>query len=251
MRHDTGVPRRGYALRRNSVICGSSRSRISRVGDAETLFGREHQHAELAFVHVLVHLRHRVGDLLEREHRREHRMDLAFAHQPVGFPRLAVVGEVATLERLQVHPEVAVVVLDHEAGGRRAGDDGAAPRAHEHRRAHRGAPGVLEHDVGVAAGELADALAEPPPLRRVLRVLVGPELEAFGLAVDHVLDPEVVQHRRTRGVRHDGDGSAAAVEHVLARVGADAAARAPDQDRLALRHLRRSGSRSSGSSWSW
>ena len=95
-------------------------------------------------------------------------MDPALADEPVRLPRLAVVREVAALERLLVHPEVAVVVLDHEAARRRARDDGAAARAHEHRRAHRRAPRVLEHDVGVAADELADPLAEPSPLGRVL-----------------------------------------------------------------------------------
>ena len=145
---------------------------------------------------VVVHLIDRVGDLLEREHRRQHRMDPTFRDQAVGLPRLPVVREVTALERLLVHPEVAVVVLDHEPARGRAGDDGAAPRAHEHRRAHGRPPRVFEHDVGIGADELADALAEAPPLGRVLRVLVLPEPEVLRRAVDDVLDAHRVQHRR-------------------------------------------------------
>ena len=165
-------------------------------------------------------------------------MDPALPDEPVRLPRLAVVGEVAALERLLVHPEVAVVVLDHESARRRAGDDGAAPRAHEHRRAHGRTTRVLEHDVGIAADELPDPLAEPSPLGRVLGLLVLPELEALGLAVDHVLDAQCVEQLGPLGARHDADRRAAAVEHVLARVRADPAAGAPDEDGLALCHLR-------------
>ena len=40
---------------------------------------------------------------------------IALRDQPVGLPRLAVVGEVGADDPLEVHPEVAVVVLVHEA----------------------------------------------------------------------------------------------------------------------------------------
>jgi hypothetical protein len=73
------------------------------------------------------------------------------------------------------------------------------PRFDEHRRAHRRPPRVLEDDVGVGAGELPDPLAEAAPLRRVLGVLVAPEPEALGLAVDHVLDAHLVQERGALG----------------------------------------------------
>src|ERR1700730_18507933 len=76
-----------------------------RVGDTQALFGREAQDAELAFVAVVVHLVRRGAGLLEREHLRERGLDLAVADQLVGGPRLAVVGEVAALQRLEVHPQ--------------------------------------------------------------------------------------------------------------------------------------------------
>src|SRR5439155_5167637 len=110
-------------------------------------------------------------------------LDAAEPYEAIGLRRLLVVGEVAGLDRLELHPQVAVVVLDHVAARRRARDDRAATLGHEHRRPHRLAPGMLEHDVGIVAGQLADALAEAAPLALVLRVLVLPELEALGLAV--------------------------------------------------------------------
>ena len=51
----------------------------------------------------------------------------------VGRPRLAVVGEVRALDRLELHPEVTVVVLDHVATRRRARHD-RARRAWRRRR---------------------------------------------------------------------------------------------------------------------
>ena len=171
------------------MICGEQPLAHLGVGDAEALLGREHEHAELALVQVVVHL--------VRPPRRPRSNGntadsigwiLPSPIEPVRLPRLAVVREVTALERLLVHPEVAVVVLDHEAAGGRAGDDRPAARAHEHRRAHRRTARVLEHDVGIGADELADPLAEAAPLGRVLRVLVLPELVALGLAVDDVLD---------------------------------------------------------------
>ena len=62
-----------------------------------------------------------------------------------------VVGEVRRDDALQLHPEVAVVVLDHEAAGGGAGDDRAAAGGDEHRGAEGLAAGVLEHDVEVVA----------------------------------------------------------------------------------------------------
>src|SRR5680860_1527215 len=165
-------------------------------------------------------------------------MDLAFAHETVRLPRLAVVGEVTALQRLEVHPEVPVVVLDHEAARRRAGDDHPAAFGHEHRRTHRGAPRVLEDDVGVGAGELADLLAETAPLGRVLLAGVVPERVALGPAVDDVFDAHVVEERGTLGRRHDAHRGAAAVEHVLTRVRTDATGGSPYEHGLALGHLR-------------
>ncbi len=63
------------------------------------------------------------------------------------------------------------------------------PLAGDVDRGAEGLPaGVLEDDVGVvAAGQLADQLAEPLPLLRVLGVLVLPELVVLGGAVDDQL----------------------------------------------------------------
>ena len=64
---------------------------------------------------------------------------------------LLVVGEVRRDDALQLHPQVAVVVLDHVAAGSGAGDDLAAALGDEHRGAHRRTARVLEHDVGAVS----------------------------------------------------------------------------------------------------
>src|SRR5690606_12742412 len=115
-------------------------------------------------------------------------------------------------DALQLHPQVTVVVLDHVAGGRGAGDDRAATLGDEHRGAHGRAPGVLEDDVGILAGERADLLAEPPPLPLVLGVLVGPELVALFATIDHTLAAHRLQELHPVGRGHHADRTAAAVE---------------------------------------
>ena len=154
----------------------------------------------------------------------------------VGVPRLAVVGEVGALDGLELHPEVAVVVLDHVARRGRAGHDRPRPLAGEHRRTHRLPPRVLEDDLGLGADQAADVLAEAAPLRLVLGVLVRPEAVVRRLAVDHGLDPEVVEQLDLLGRGHDADRRAAAVEHVLDGVAAEATAGPPDQHLVALGH---------------
>ena len=156
--------------------------------------------------------------------------------QLVGVPGLAVVGEVGALDGLELHPQVAVVVLDHVARGGRTGDDDAAPLGGEDRGPHGLAARVLEDDVGVVAHQGPDVLAQPAPLRLVLGVLVLPEPVAGRLAVDDRLDPEVVEelHLLRRGDHPDGD--AAAVQDVLDGVGAEAARGAPDEHPVALFH---------------
>src|SRR3954447_5786942 len=158
------------------------------VADAETLLGSEAEHADLALVLVVVHVQGDLADVLEGVGPRQGRVDLALGDEAVGLPRLAVVGEVGGDDPLEVHPQVAVVVLVHVAAGRGAGGDGAALAGHEDRRAERLAAGVLEDDVDVlAAGELTDLGAEALPLLRVLGVLVLPELVALLGAVDDQL----------------------------------------------------------------
>ena len=107
---------------------------------------------------LFVHERVLSADVGEVVHARQQRLDAARVDQPVGLVRLGVVGEVRGDQPLELHPEVAVVELDHVTRGSRAGDDGA-PAAHgEHRGAHRGSTGVLEDDVGVLAGQFADVV---------------------------------------------------------------------------------------------
>src|SRR5579864_6278829 len=104
--------------------------------DAQALTVGEAQDADLPLVEVVVDLVGGLADRVEGEHRRQDRLDAPLADQAVGVPGLAVVREVRALDRLELHPEVPVVVLEQVAGRGRAGDDGAAAGAHEHRRAH-------------------------------------------------------------------------------------------------------------------
>ena len=122
--------------------------------------------------------------------------------------------------RLQLHPQVAVVVLDHVAARRRAGHDRAAALGDEDARPHGLATRVLEDDVGVLAHQAADVLAQTAPLGLVLGVLVLPEPVPALLAVDHVLTAQFAQRldlaRRSTPRR---SGVPPAVEHVLDREG--------------------------------
>ncbi len=158
------------------------------VADAEPVGGGQAPHADLALVRVAVHLVRGLAGLLQRVRLRHGRVHLAERDQPVGLPRLVVVGEVAADDPLEVHPQVAVVVLVHVAAGGGAGDDRAALLGDVDAGAERLPARVLEDDVRVlAAGQLADALTEAAPLVLVLGLLVGPELEPLGGAVDDQL----------------------------------------------------------------
>src|SRR5262249_2995111 len=88
------------------------------------------------------------------------------------------------------------------------------------------------------ADEAADLLAEPTPLALVLRVLVAPEAVALGGAVDDVLAAHRLEELHALRARHHAHGGAAAVEDELDAVGADAAGGTPDEDAVALLHLR-------------
>src|SRR6476661_10108595 len=147
------------------------------VAHAEARLRRQGQHADLALMGVLVDVEGRLTHLLEGVRLAEGRVDQAAVDQLVGLPGLAVVREVRADDALEVHPEVAVVVLVQVARRRGARDDGAALAGHVDARAEGLPAGVLEDDVDVvAAGELADPLAEALPLPGVLgRALVVPE----------------------------------------------------------------------------
>ena len=71
----------------------------------------------------------------------------------VGLPRLAVVGEVRADDALEVHPQVAVVVLVHVARGRRARDDRAALARDVDRGAER-----LAAELDLMESEIAESL---------------------------------------------------------------------------------------------
>ena len=64
-----------------------------------------------------------------------------------------------------------------------------------------------------------------------------PELVALGGAVDDVLAAHRLEQLHPLGARHHADGGAAAVEHELDAVGADAAGGAPHEHAVALLHL--------------
>ena len=97
-------------------------------------------------------------------------------------------------------------------------------------------PGMLEDDVDVAAAaQLADALAEPQVLPRVLLPALGiPEAVVLVGAVDDPLGARVAALLRLGLARDDAHGIAAAGQHVLQREAAEPAARAPDQHDVAL-----------------
>ena len=227
------------AWRWNSVILSSPmRVALLRVRDAEARrSGARQRTASLPSASLLVDGAGRLADLGEVVGGRHDRLDAALVDEAVHVPRLLVVGEVRRDDPLQLHPEVAVVVLEHEARRRRAGDDRAAALGDEHRRAERRPARVLEHDARVLADEAAHLLAEPAPLALVLGVLVLPELVALGGAVDDVLAAHRLEQLHPLGARHDADRRAAAVEHELDGVGADAAGGAPHEHRVALLHL--------------
>ena len=215
--------------------CSPTRARSSGSLTPRPSRRRDAQDADLALVTVVVDLVGGLADLLEREDRRQRRHDLAVDDRLVGRPRLAVVREVRALDGLELHPQVPVVVLDHVAARRRAGDDRAAALGHEDARAHRGAARVLEDDVGVVADQGADVLAEPAPLAtRPGCARPSRTGSPSPRGRSRARSPARAGCRPCLRSRHDADRRAARVEHVLDGEGADAARRAPDQDLVAL-----------------
>src|SRR3954465_2295180 len=119
---------------------------LLRAGDAQARARREAPDGQLAVRLVLVAALRGVADLLEVVGRRHDRLDPALGDEAVHVPRLLVVREVRRHDPLQLHPEGAVVVLDHEPRRRRTGDDRAAALGDEDGGAEGGSAGVLEHD---------------------------------------------------------------------------------------------------------
>ena len=71
------------------------------VTDPETLLGSQAQHPDLALVGVVVDVECGLADLGERVGARQGRVDHPLGDQPVGLPRLTVVGEVGLMIRLR------------------------------------------------------------------------------------------------------------------------------------------------------
>ncbi len=208
------------------------------VADPETFLRREAEYSDLALMEVAVDVIGGLTGLGERVDAGQGRVDQALGDQPVGLPRLAVVREVRPDYLLQVHPQVAVVVGVHEATRGRAGRDRPAASGDVHGRAEGLPPGVLEDDVGIlTAGELADLLAEALPLLGVLGVLVGPEPVVLGGPVDHQVGAHPAHDLGFAWRGHDTHRDGATVQCQLGRVGAEPAARAPDEYHVALFHV--------------
>src|SRR3954454_679783 len=87
---------------------------LLRVADPQTLLRSQGEDADLALVGVAVDVARGLADLLHRVGLGQRRMDQPPVDEPVGLPRLLVVGEVRADDPLEVHPQVAVVVLVQE-----------------------------------------------------------------------------------------------------------------------------------------
>src|SRR3954452_8363344 len=209
------------------------------IANAETFLRRKAEHADLALVRVAVHVVRRLPGLLHRVHTGQCRMDLPLGDQPVRLPRLAIVREMRADDLFQAHPEVPVVVLMEESTGRCARHHGSSLPRHVDAGAERLPARVFEHDVGVVpAGQLADAGAESLPLLRVLGDVVLPELVTLRIAIDDQLGAHLPADLGLLFAADHADRGRAAVQRELGGVGAEAAGRAPDQDRVALLHAR-------------
>src|SRR3954447_718672 len=127
---------------------------------AKALGLRADEDRDLSEVLVLVHELVCLGDLVEAECPPEYGTDLSRLDQLVRAVAFPGVGEVRADDALLAHPQVADVEIERVAGGRAADHDRPERLDDEHRRRERGAPDVLEDDVGLAAELLGDGLAE-------------------------------------------------------------------------------------------
>src|SRR5512144_552597 len=205
---------------------------------AQALLRGEAQHPDLALMEVAVDVPRGVAGLVQRVALGQRGVDEALRDEAVRLPCLPVVGEVRPDDPLEVHPQVPVVVLVPEPAGRGAGDDGAPALRDVHARPERLPPGMLEHDVRVLAGELADPRAEALPLPGVLRLLVLPEPEPLRLAVDDQLGTHAPAELGLVVAGHDADGDRPTVERHLRGVRSEPAGGAPDEHDVALLHRR-------------
>src|SRR4029453_6059992 len=148
------------------------------------------EYSNLALVFIAVYLEDCLPHLLKGVCLGQSWMNQAFCNQPVCLPGLAVVGEVGADDAFEVHPQVAVVVLVHEARGGRTADDGSALASDERAGAERFTAGMFEDDVGIlACGQFTNPGPQPTPFALVLRGRVLPELVCLRLPVGDEIPP--------------------------------------------------------------
>src|SRR5664280_319128 len=214
-------------------IFADTRSKFG-VRDAESFSVRHTENADLALVAIVVKFVRGLPRLDEREDRREWRHHFAVHDCLIRRPRLAVVREVRTLDRLEFHPEMAVVVFDHVPTRRGTRHDRAASLRDEDTRTHGRATGMFKDNVGVSADEGANVLTESAPLTFVLGVFVLPKPVVIGATVNDVLAAQFAQRLDLARTRHDSDWRATGVEDVLHCERADASRRSPNEYLVAL-----------------
>src|SRR5215475_14944 len=96
-------------------------------------------------------------------------------------------------------------------GRRRACDDRAPAPGHVNRGAEGITPWMLKDDIHVlAAYQVPDALAEPPPFAGILGLLVRPETVILGAAVYDCLRSHLPADLGSAGAGHHADRKGAA-----------------------------------------
>ena len=97
---------------------------------------------------------------------------------------------------------------------------------------------MLEHDVRIFTNKFANVSTQTTPFTFVVRVVIIPELIVRGLAVDDVLATHLAKDRSFFIRRNNSDGDSTTVEDVLQCIGANATRCAPDENNIALLHVR-------------
>jgi hypothetical protein len=205
---------------------------------ALALLGRADEDGDLAQVLVLVHELMGVGDAVEGHRAPQHRADLAGLDELVGQVALPGVGEVRADDLLLAHPQVADVEVERVARGRAADDDLAERLDGEDGGRERGAPDVLEDDVGRLAEDLLHALGEVARDGEARLLLVGRLVAAAHhagelAAVDEALGAELLHKRSLLGAGHHADRLGAGGAAQLRGEHAQPAGRSPDEDLVA------------------
>src|SRR3954454_3662430 len=221
---------------------GSAHLRVDRSGAlgglAQALLLGADEDGDLASVLVVLHQLVGLRDAIEAQGTPQHRSDGARLDELVCLQALVGIGEVRAQDLLLLHPQVAHVEVQVEARGAGADDDLAERLDGEHRRGERGRADVLEDDVGGAAEDLLDRLAEPARLLEARLLLFG-RLAALAhhpaelAAVDEALGAELLDQLALLVGVDDAHALGARGPADLRREDAQAARGAPDQDLLA------------------